>query len=384
MTAHDVEAVMAYLDGELPTDAAERMQVHLDECEECRTMMTELRGVSERLGAWQVEGAPTTLRPRARWSVRSLAFLAAAAGVVLAVALGSAVFRPERSDKSALPESATVELTTAGPPPAMESAAPPAASARATIGGHVEGQALVMDQAASKAGTESAQPGGPLIVRAIALTITVRDFDASRSALDRIARDAGGYIGNLTSRGPRGGVPALHATLRVPAARLDETIAALKQLGTVGSETQSNDDVTQRSTDLNARLSNARTSETRLKEVLQQRTGRLSDVLDVEREIARVRGEIEQMEAHRKNLDQQVSYASVSVELSAERKAEMSLGPVGVSTRLRNAAVDGWRRALEGALDVVLFIAGAGPTVLLWALVLAAPALLLRRRFRRA
>ncbi|MBA3296687.1 MAG: DUF4349 domain-containing protein, partial [Acidobacteria bacterium] len=236
MTAHDVEAVMAYLDGELPTDAAERMQVHLDECEECRTMMTELRGVSERLGAWQVEGAPTTLRPRARWSVRSLSLLAAAAGVVLAVALGSAVFRPERSDKSAPRESATAELTPE---------APPAASARATIGEHVEGQALVMDQAASKAGTESAQPGGPLIVRAITLTITVRDFDASRSALDRIARDAGGYIGNLTSRGPRGGVPALHATLRVPAARLDEAIAALKQLGSVTSETQSNDDVTQ-------------------------------------------------------------------------------------------------------------------------------------------
>lgn len=381
MTAHDIEAVMAYIDGELAPEAANRVKVHLDECEACRTMATEMRNVSDQLGTWRVEAAPASLRsPRRRWGVPPAGrWLAAAAGVVLTVALGSALFRSDEPDAR---QGATVAPMLVAPAIVAEEAAAPRADVLVgTVGGRGTETALI---ARATPGPGSGRTDGPLIVRTVALHITVRDFDASRGALDRIARDAGGYIGDLASQGLRGGVPAVRATLRVPAARLDDTVAALKQLGTVSSETQSNDDVTRQSTDLDARLSNARTSEGRLKEVLQQRTGRLSDVLDVEREIARVRGEIEQMEAHRKTLDQQISYASVSVQLSAERKAEISFGPAGVSTRLRNAVVDGWRRAFEGAIGVVVFVAGAGPTVLLWGLVLSAPALLLRRRWRRA
>ncbi|HXG70871.1 MAG TPA: DUF4349 domain-containing protein [Gemmatimonadaceae bacterium] len=382
MTAHDMEAVMAYLDGELPPEAAGRVKVHLDECEECRTMASDMRAVSDQLGTWHVESAPATLRSRPRrWRIPPVGtLLAAAAGVVLTVALASMLFRSEGPDTRQTSATATPMLVA----PAIRAddagllpVAPPAGVAA----GRETGQAAT-DSLTARQRIEILQVGGPLIVRSITLNITVQDFDASRLALDRIARDAGGYIGDLASQGLRGGVPALRATLRVPAARLEDTVAALKQLGTVSSETQSNDDVTRQSTDLDARLSNARTSEARLKEVLQQRTGRLSDVLDVEREIARVRGEIEQMEAHRKSLDQQISYASVLVELSAERKAEIGLGPAGVSTRLRNAVVDGWRRAFEGAIGIVLFVAGAGPTLLLWGLVLSAPALLLRRRWR--
>ena len=70
---------------------------------------------------------------------------------------------------------------------------------------------------------------------------------------------------------------------------------------------------------------------------------KLSDVLDVEREIARVRGEIEGMEAERRSLDRRVTYATVSVTLTEDRKSEVNLGPVPVSRRLRNAR----RRGLD-------------------------------------
>jgi hypothetical protein len=225
--------------------------------------------------------------------------------------------------------------------------------------------------------------GGPLIIRNASLSIVVRDYEAARGDLDRIAKSVNGYIGDLTALGARGEAPSLRGTLRVPATRLDEAIAALKKLGDVQQESLGTDDVTQQWTDLEARLANARASEARLKDVLQNRTGRLSDVLEVEREIARVRGEIEQMEAQRKSLDNAITYAVIRLELTSERKAEAGTGPVSISTRLRNAIVDGHVAAVERAVSLVVFLAEILPTLILWTVVLVPPAVFIRRRMMR-
>jgi hypothetical protein len=153
-------------------------------------------------------------------------------------------------------------------------------------------------------------------------------------------------------------------------------------MGTVTSESQNGEDVTQQSVDLDARLANARASEARLKTILEQRTGRLSDVLDVEREISRVRGEIERMDAERKALDRRIVYSSIEVTLLEEKKASMDLGPTPLSTRFRNAFVEGWRGALGGVVGAGLALTSLLPTLVLLT-VLAAPIAWWFRRARR-
>jgi hypothetical protein len=126
-------------------------------------------------------------------------------------------------------------------------------------------------------------------------------------------------------------------------------------------------------------------SEKRLRDILAQRTGRLSDVLDVVREIARLRGEIEQMESQRRTLDRRVTYATVTVTLGEDRKSEMNLGPVPVSRRLRDAFVEGWTAAIASGVAVMLFAVRVAPTLLLlWAVILVPAAVLARRRFSPA
>ena len=221
---------------------------------------------------------------------------------------------------------------------------------------------------------------GPLIVRTARFTIVASDFDSARAEIERAAQRMGGFIGQMEAQGAPGSQRRVTATLRIPAARLDETIAALRRLGQVVGETQDGEDVTQQSADLDTRLENARVSEKRLRDILAQRTGKLSDVLAVEREIARVRGEIEGMEAERRSLDRRVTYATVSVTLTEDRKSEVNLGPVPVSRRLRNAVVEGWTNAINSGVDVLLFIASVGPTLVLWAMILVPAAVLVRRR----
>lgn len=220
------------------------------------------------------------------------------------------------------------------------------------------------------------------IVRTATLRVMAPDFDAARPAVERILADVGGFVGQLVVSGERTQSRSLSATVRVPADRLATALASFRQLGQVVTESQGADDVTEQMVDLSARLANARNTEKRLTLVLQQRTGKVADILEVEREIARVRESIERMDAERTAIDRRVTYATITLEIVEPHKAALDLGPITVSDRLRNAAVDGIREASESALRAVLFTARTLPTLLIWAAIGAWPAVVLVRRLR--
>jgi hypothetical protein len=102
----------------------------------------------------------------------------------------------------------------------------------------------------------------------------------------------------------------------------------------------------------------------------------------VEREIARVREEIERMEAQRKDVFNKTQFATIQVELSEEYRAELQPSAPSAGTQLRNALIDGYHGALNSLLGLALFALRYGPALLLWAIVLVPVALLLRRRLQ--
>jgi hypothetical protein len=224
---------------------------------------------------------------------------------------------------------------------------------------------------------------GPMIVRTGGLTLTTKEFDKARTGLEEILKRHGGYVGQLNVTAPSGSGRTLNATLRVPADQLDATMAELKKLGRVDVESQSGEEVTQQYVDLVARLANARNSEQRLTEILRHRTGELSDVLAVEVEIERVRGEIEQMEAERKNLAHQVDFATLNATLTEEYENQLQAVPVSTFTRIRNAAVDGYSTVTESVVSLVLFLFSYGPVLLLWGGLLFFSLRIIWRRLRK-
>jgi uncharacterized protein DUF4349/putative zinc finger protein len=394
------EELMAHLDGEVDAARAAAVRAHLEGCDRCQHLVRELEGLSNRLAEWQVGEPPATLqapqtfRPGSRWSevhhwLGGSRFAAAAAVGFLIVA--GAVWR-------------IVAPITPPPTPATavanRSVANAPAAGRITEGDKVSGLGYVAgtrQPAPAPARPQGQSPGGgggggisrqpdangPLIALTATLALVAKDFDAVRPAIDRILREAGGFIGRIDVSGSRGTPRTLSASLRIPSARLQAALAGLKTIGTVTRELESGDDVTEPVRDLDVRLANAKATEARLLDVLAHRTGKVADVLEAEREIARVRGEIEQMDAERTSFDRRVSYATVSLTVDEERKADLDLGPLPPSARLRNALVDGWRAAAAQAFDLVVALLTAGPTVLLWAIGLAWPAWLVRRRRQR-
>jgi len=225
---------------------------------------------------------------------------------------------------------------------------------------------------------------GPMIARTVSLAIVAKDFDAARGSLDAILVRHSGYTAGLNVATPQGAARTIQASLRIPAPQLVAAVAELKALGRVEAETQNGEEVTQQHADLVARLKNSRETEQRLQDVLRTRTGKVKDVLEVEEEIARVRGEIEQMEAEQQTLEHRVNFATIDLKLAEEYKAQLTSPAPSVAMQLRNATVNGFRSAFENLLALVLFLAESGPTLLLWLMILSFPAWLVWRRYQRS
>ena len=118
--------------------------------------------------------------------------------------------------------------------------------------------------------------------------------------------------------------------------------------------------------------------------ILQQRTGNLAEVLQVEEGIARVRGDIERMEADEKALEHRVDFATIDLQLTEEYKAPLNSPAASVSTRIHNAFVAGYHNASETVLGILLFLEEYGPTLFIWLVILVLPVVFLWRRYRKS
>jgi len=150
----------------------------------------------------------------------------------------------------------------------------------------------------------------------------------------------------------------------------------------VEEETRSNQEVTDQYIDLTARLKAARATEQRILQLLATRTGKLSDVLEAEQELERVRGEIESMDGQRVRMEHEVSYATVKVQLNEEYRAQLNAGASSTGRQIRNSAVEGFRNLEDGVVSLLLFVFAYGPSILFWLALLGTPAWFAWRHYR--
>ena len=221
-----------------------------------------------------------------------------------------------------------------------------------------------------------------LIARNVELSLVVKDFKLARASLDALLQRHRGYAAQLTVSGDPDSGGSLQASLRIPVSELESAIAELKALGHVERESQSGEEVTMQHADLAARISNARETELRLKEILRTRTGKVSDVLEVEQQISQTRGEIERLEAELEALEKRVDFATFSLTLNTERKDRVAELSPSATTRIHNALISGYTDARETAIELVVWLLASGPQILLWLLVLGLPCLWVWRRWR--
>ena len=153
-----------------------------------------------------------------------------------------------------------------------------------------------------------------LLIRTGSITMQVDSLEPAAAAVRRVAAAVGGFVATTSLRTVER-VRSGAMELKVPAGRFDDAMDRLRALGKVELAEAAAQDVGEEYVDIAARLANARRLEARLLELLAGRTGRLSDVLEVERELARIREEIERYTGRLQFLRQHAAVSTITVQL---------------------------------------------------------------------
>ena len=230
---------------------------------------------------------------------------------------------------------------------------------------------------AARAPARPQQPAaieGRKLIRTGQVSVEVKDFAAASRQAAAIAERFGGYIASSRSSKDEAGKTSGDLTLRVAAEHLEEAFRDLGALGRVESENVATEDITKAYYDLEGRIRVARDAEGRIREILRNRAAKLSEVLEAEKELTRVVGEIEQMEGERRFYDRQTSLSTITASLHEPQ----SIARPGSLSPLKQAIHDS-AGAVATSVATLIYLVMYG---LPWVVVLGFLWLLIRRARR--
>ena len=217
------------------------------------------------------------------------------------------------------------------------------------------------------------------------------EFDDAVAALDRAVKEFGGFVQdssvNGNARRYEDGTTVVedrwaHYVVRIPAAKFDAFMALTDGIGNVTSSSRTAENVTSQYTDYEARLESLYTQEERLLVMLEQ-SGDLESLITLEERLSEVRYEIESIERNLRNLDQKLSYSTITLELQeVEVVTQTTTVQRTFGQKLADACSSGWNSFVVRLQRFILNVARSLPTLVILA-VLAVAVILVVRRIRK-
>ncbi len=331
------------------------------------------------------------MRPRFRPTTTAQLRAALARGLALAAAAAFAGCDSTR----------TVSADSAVPPGAFGTAAPSEARARAAIASAariVPARAVAYASAAADSGGSDAPapttldavstgepahspaaaggdpsdsvPAAPaaaaMLIRTGRASVEVDSVETAVARVRQIAERLGGYIANASVAAGRDTVHSAMLEVKVPAARFDALVAGLRPLGRVETVSVEAQDVGEEFVDVSAQLANGRRLESRLLALADRQSNRLADLVSVERELARVRGEIDRAEGRLRYLRAHAATSTLTVTVHARAPI---VGASSPGSPIAGAFRDAWHNfvalvagliAASGVLVPLGAVAGLG------------------------
>ncbi len=163
--------------------------------------------------------------------------------------------------------------------------------------------------------------GNRKLIRNASVELEIVGFDAAVQKITAFANEDRGYVATTSSEKQENGKLKGQIVVKVLPENLDRFLQKLRGLGELKNQTLGTEDITKAYFDTDARLKNARVMEQRLIDMLKKKSDDINDLLQVEKELGRVREQIEQMQGELKFWDSQVQFATVTISL-AEKDME--------------------------------------------------------------
>ena len=361
-TVHDEidNWLAADLYGELYAEEQRQLHTHLVDCAACRKSHQETKTMNKILEETLAQQKPdaafeqrmlASFRNRVPERIgllKSLAGLmrmrAAQVTAVAAVLLGLVILGTMMTRESAAPLRAAGKqnkLPLAAPAAAFATRSqveqnftgypatvPPTGTAQAEMAAREnanEAVPMTSPAEASSAETPAPEVTNRKLIRNANVELEIVSFNDAVQNITAFATEERGYVATTNSQKQANGKLRGQVIVKVLPENLDRLLQKIRGLGELKNQTLGTEDVTKAYFDTDARLKNARVMEQRLIEMLKTKTGKVSDLLQVEKELGRVREDIEKMQGELKYWDSQVQFATVTISL-AEKDMEEPAG----------------------------------------------------------
>jgi hypothetical protein len=226
--------------------------------------------------------------------------------------------------------------------------------------------------------SEAAAPWGRRIIRHATLELELDDVDQAVARLTDLVEAAGGYVADTQTQSDEKGLFHATVTAYVPPSAFGRALGDLERIGHARTRRVTGQDVSEEFVDLEARIRNYERHEAQLLSFM-GKAQKVADLVSLEQEMARVRGEIERLSGRLRFLRARTEMAGIQVSLIrgvAPAPAEGAWARAWV--QVRRAFVAGWRAAFDAAVGLAAVAAQLSPLA-----VPGAGGWLLYRRLRR-
>lgn len=205
------------------------------------------------------------------------------------------------------------------------------------------------------------------IIYTAEVALVVEEFAKAEDQLTRIVQAGKGYIADLQLMGSPGSKRSARWKVRVPVEQFEAFLLEVSRLGELERNNRHTEDVSESYYDLEARVKNKQVEEKRLQKILEENTGKIEDVLKVEAELSRVRGEIEQSQGRLRLLENLTSLTTVTIDLR-ERETYQPAPPVAASfgTQIQRTFSDSLGKLVDLGKFSVLFFVGLSVWLPIW------------------
>jgi hypothetical protein len=220
------------------------------------------------------------------------------------------------------------------------------------------------------------------IIYTAMLAIVVDDFSGVEQSIASLVNQYGGFIASANVSLNQGSQRSGTWVVRVPVASFEPFLDASGNLGVPERREQHGQDVTEEFVDLEARISSKKKLEERILELLADNKGEIKDVIEVERELSRVRTEIEQMEGRLRYLADRTELTTVTLNVREEQDYTPPQAP-GLATQIATTWHGSTGAIVAAAKNLLLAVVACVP----WLVVASAVVLPLwkwQRRWRDA
>lgn len=205
------------------------------------------------------------------------------------------------------------------------------------------------------------------VIHHATIVIEVADFGDAVSEVESLTSQCGGFIASSQLGGFSRSTRQGQWTLRVPVMQYRPLVNALIQIGELQEQQETSDEVTSEFFDLEARVRNKQQEEQRLLDHMTETTRALPDILVIEKELSRVRSEVERLQGQLKFLADQTSLSTIDLTLKEIEPFVPAERPTFVTRWQRT-----WQNSFESLVGIIQGIVLLVTAIFPWLLTLIA------------